>query len=291
MNVFKTTMLMALMTAIMVGVGNLVGGRTGMAVMLVISIGMNFFTYWNSDSMVLKMYNAREISESESPQLFNIVKNLAQKAELPMPRVYVIDSDVPNAFATGRNPEHAAVAVTTGIMRALDYNELAGVLGHELAHVKHRDILIGTVAASMAGVISMIGNMLQWAAIFGSSNSDDDDRGGWLGMIVGIIIAPLAASIIQMAISRSREYDADKTGGEICGNPLYLASALAKIENYTQSSPPIENASTATAHMFIINPFDGTAKFLKGLFSTHPDTAERISLLRQQASDMHLLRE
>lgn len=291
MNVFKTTMLMALMTAIMVGVGNLVGGNTGMAVMLVISIGMNFFTYWNSDSMVLKMYNAREISESESPQLFNIVKNLAQKAELPMPRVYVIDSDVPNAFATGRNPEHAAVAVTTGIMRTLDYNELAGVLGHELAHVKHRDILIGTVAASMAGVISMIGNMLQWAAIFGSSNSDDDDRGGWLGMIVGIIIAPLAASIIQMAISRSREYDADKTGGEICGNPIYLASALAKIENYTQSSPPIKNASTATAHMFIINPFDGTAKFLKGLFSTHPDTAERISLLRQQASDMHLLRE
>ena len=266
---------MALMTGIMVGVGNLVGGNFGMLIMLVISIGMNFYAYWNSDSMVLNMYNAREIYESESPQLFNIVKNLAQKAALPMPRVYVIESDVPNAFATGRNPKHAAVAVTTGIMRALDYNELSGVLGHELAHVKHRDILIGTVAASMAGVISMLGNMLQWAAIFGSSN-DDDDNGGWLGMIVGIIIAPIAASIIQMAISRSREYDADKTGCEICGNPLYLASALAKIENYTQH---------------IINPFDGTAKFLKGLFSTHPDTAERISLLRQQAADMHLLRE
>ena len=290
MNVFKTTMLMALMTLIMVGVGNLIGGSSGMMIMLVISIGINFFTYWNSDSMVLKMYNAREISESEAPQLYNLVAKLAQKAELPMPRVYVIESDVPNAFATGRNPDHAAVAVTTGIMRALDYNELSGVLGHELAHVKHRDILIGTVAAAMAGVISMIGNMLQWAAIFGS-NSDDDDRGGWLGMIVGIIIAPLAASIIQMAISRSREYDADKTGGEICGNPLYLATALGKIEKYTQTSPPIENASTATAHMFIINPFDGTAKFLKGLFSTHPDTAERISLLRQQAADMNLLHD
>jgi len=290
MNVFKTTMLMALMTLIMVGVGNLIGGSSGMMIMLLISIGINFFTYWNSDSMVLKMYKAREISESEAPQLYNLVANLAQKAELPMPRVYVIESDVPNAFATGRNPDHAAVAVTTGIMRALDYHELSGVLGHELAHVKHRDILIGTVAAAMAGVISMIGNMLQWAAIFGS-NSDDDDRGGWLGMIVGIIIAPLAASIIQMAISRSREYDADKTGGEICGNPLYLAAALAKIEKYTQSSPPIENASMATAHMFIINPFDGTAKFLKGLFSTHPDTAERISLLRQQAADMNLLHD
>ena len=288
MNVFKTTLLMALMTVVLVGMGNLVGGNFGMLIMLVVSIGINFYTYWNSDSMVLKMYNAREISESESPQLYNLVAKLANKAELPMPRVYVIESDVPNAFATGRNPEHAAVAVTTGIMRALDYNELSGVLGHELAHVKHRDILIGTVAASMAGVISMLGNMLQWAAIFGS---DDDDNGGWFGMIVGIIIAPLAASIIQMAISRSREYDADKTGGEICGNPLYLATALGKIETFTQSSPPIENATTATAHMFIINPFDGTAKFLKGLFSTHPDTAERITLLRQQASDMNLLHE
>ena len=288
MNVFKTTLLMALMTVVLVGMGNLVGGNFGMLIMLVVSIGINFYTYWNSDSMVLKMYNAREISESESPQLYNLVAKLANKAELPMPRVYVIESDVPNAFATGRNPEHAAVAVTTGIMRALDYNELSGVLGHELAHVKHRDILIGTVAASMAGVISMLGNMLQWAAIFGN---DDDDNGGWFGMIVGIIIAPLAASIIQMAISRSREYDADKTGGEICGNPLYLATALGKIETFTQSSPPIENATTATAHMFIINPFDGTAKFLKGLFSTHPDTAERITLLRQQASDMNLLHE
>ena len=227
-NIFKTAILMALMTGIMVAVGQLIGGSTGAIVMLAISVGMNFFSYWKSDSIVLSMYNAREISESDAPQLYGIVKNLTQKAALPMPRVYVIDSEIPNAFATGRNPEHAAVAVTTGIMKNLDYNELSGVLGHELAHVKHRDILIGTIAAAMAGVISMIGSIVQWGAIFGTR--DDDDNGGFVGMIAAIIIAPLAASIIQMAISRSREYDADKTGGEICGNPNYLASALQKIE-------------------------------------------------------------
>ena len=281
MNIFKTTILMALMMGIMVAVGNLIGGSTGAFIMLIISLGMNFFSYWYSDKIVLSMYHAREISESESPQLYNLVAKLAQKAELPMPRVYVIESNLPNAFATGRNPDHAAVAVTTGIMRTLDYNELSGVLGHELAHVKHRDILISTIAAAMAGVISMIGNIVQWGAILGTR--DEDDNGGLIGTLAAIIIAPLAASIIQMAISRSREYDADKTGGEICGNPLYLASALEKIESYTLNAPPLTNASEATAHMFIINPFDGTAKFLKGLFSTHPDTADRIARLRQQA--------
>ena len=289
MNTFKTAILMALMIAIMVAVGQFVGGSTGAMIMLVISLGMNFFTYWFSDTMVLKMYNAREISESEAPQLYNLVAKLAQKAELPMPRVCVIESDVPNAFATGRNPDHAAVAVTTGIMRVLDYNELAGVLGHELAHVKHRDILIGTIAAAMAGVISMIGSIAQWGAIFGS-NSDDDERGGMLGTLAVIIVAPLAASIIQMAISRSREYDADKTGGELCGNPNYLANALEKIERYTLNAPPLENAGDATAHMFIINPFDGTTKFLKGLFSTHPDTEDRISRLHQQANELGIVR-
>ena len=282
MNIFKTALLMALLSGIMVAVGHWFGGSTGALIMLVISLGMNFFTYWYSDTMVLKMYNAREISQSEAPQLYNLVAKLAQKAELPMPRVCVIESDVPNAFATGRNPDHAAVAVTTGIMRVLDYNELAGVLGHELAHVKHRDILIGTIAAAMAGVISMIGSIAQWGAIFGS-NSDDDERGGMIGTLAVIIVAPLAASIIQMAISRSREYDADKTGGELCGNPMYLAAALNKIETYAVNNPPLENAGNATAHMFIINPFDGTAKFLKGLFSTHPDTEDRIAKLRQQA--------
>ena len=281
MNIFKTTILMALMIGIMVAVGSFVGGSTGALVMLIISLGMNFFSYWYSDKMVLKMYNAREITESEAPQLYNLVAKLARNAELPMPRVCVIESNVPNAFATGRNPDNAAVAVTTGIMQALDYNELSGVLGHELAHVKHRDILISTIAAAMAGVISMIGSIVQWGAIFGTR--DDDDNGGLVGTLAAIIIAPLAASIIQMAISRSREYDADKTGGEICGNPLYLASALEKIERFTLNSPPISNASEATAHMFIINPFDGTSKFLKGLFSTHPDTEDRIARLRQQA--------
>ena len=269
MNIFKTTILMALMMGIMIAVGQLVGGSTGAFVMLIISLGIHFFSYWFSDKIVLKMYDAHEISESEAPQLYNLVAKLANKAELPMPRVYVIETNVPNAFATGRNPEHAVVAVTTGIMKALDYNELSGVLGHELAHVKHRDILIGTIAAAMAGVISMIGDIVQWGAIFGTR--DDDDGGGILGTIAAIIIAPLAATIIQLAISRSREYDADKTGGEICGNPLYLASALEKIERFTINSAPIANASESTAHMFIINPFDGTTKFLKGLFSTHPD--------------------
>ena len=282
MNIFKTTILMALMMGIMIAVGQLVGGSTGAFVMLIISLGINFFSYWFSDKMVLKMYDAHEISESEAPQLYNLVAKLANKAELPMPRVYVIETNVPNAFATGRNPEHAVVAVTTGIMKALDYNELSGVLGHELAHVKHRDILIGTIAAAMAGVISMIGDIVQWGAIFGTR--DDDDGGGILGTIAAIIIAPLAATIIQLAISRSREYDADKTGGEICGNPLYLASALEKIESFTMNSAPIANASESTAHMFIINPFDGTTKFLKGLFSTHPDTEDRIAKLRQQAA-------
>ncbi len=287
MNIFKTFILMALLTGLMVAVGGAVGGSSGAMIMLVISIGMNFFSYWFSDSIVLKSYNAREISEADSPQLWNIVAKLAKNAELPMPRVYIIDTDVPNAFATGRNPDHAAVAVTTGIMKALDYNEISGVLGHELAHVKHRDILIGTIAASMAGVISMIANIVQWGAIFGTRS--DDDRGGIIGLLATIILAPIAATLIQLAVSRSREYDADKTGGEICGNPMYLASALEKIEYYAQHSAPMPQAGTATAHMFIINPLENSKKALKNLFSTHPATDDRIAHLREQARDMHLL--
>ena len=278
---------MALLTGVMIAMGGAIGGHTGAFFMLIISLGMNFFSYWFSDTMVLKMYNAREVSESDAPQLYNIVKNLAQKAELPMPKVYIIDSLVPNAFATGRNPSHAAVAVTTGIMNALDYNEISGVLGHEMAHVKHRDILISTIAAAMAGVISMIANIVQWGAIFGTR--DDDDDGGFIGTLVTIIIAPLAAMLIQLAISRSREYDADKTGGELCGNPEYLASALSKIERYALNAPPLENSNSATAHMFIVNPLENTKKFLAGLFSTHPATEERITLLHEQARQMHLL--
>ena len=282
MNMLKTTVLMALLTGLMIAIGGAVAGESGAVIMCIISIGMNFFSYWFSDSMVLKAYDAKQVDENSAPQLYNLVAKLAQNADLPMPRVYIINSDVPNAFATGRNPENAAVAVTTGIMNVLDYNEISGVLGHELAHVKHRDILISTIAASIAGVISMIANIAQWAAIFGT-RSDDEDNGGILGTLFTIIVAPLAAMLIQMAISRSREYDADKTGGEICGNPLYLASALEKIEYYAQHSAPLHDASPATAHMFIINPLENAKVTLKGLFSTHPATSERIARLRQQA--------
>ena len=287
MNIFKTFVLMALLTGLMVAIGGLVGDSTGAMIMLVIAIAMNFGSYWFSDSIVLKSYDAREVTEADAPQLYNIVANLAKKAELPMPRVYVIDSPVPNAFATGRNPDHAAVAVTTGIMQTLDANEISGVLGHELAHVKHRDILIGTVAAAMAGVISLVADIVQWGAIFGT-RSDDDDRGGIIGFLAAVIVAPLAATLIQLAVSRSREYDADKTGGEICGNPIYLANALEKIEYYAKTAAPMQKAGTATAHMFIVNPLENSKKALKNLFSTHPDTDERIALLREQAKDMKL---
>ena len=287
MNIFKTVVLMSLLTGLMVAVGGMIGGSTFAMIMLVIAIGINFFSYWFSDSIVLKSYNAREVNETDAPQLYKIVETLAKNADLPMPRVYVIDTDVPNAFATGRNPDHAAVAVTTGLMKALDYNEISGVLGHELAHVKHRDILIGTIAAAMAGVISMIANIVQWGAIFGTRS--DDDNGGIIGTLATIIVAPIAASLIQLAVSRSREYDADKTGGEICGNPMYLANALEKIEYYAKHADPMPQAGTATAHMFIINPLENSKKTLKNLFSTHPDTDDRIAHLREQAREMHLL--
>ncbi|MBR2519953.1 MAG: zinc metalloprotease HtpX [Selenomonadaceae bacterium] len=287
MNIFKTFVLMALLTGLLVAVGGVLGSTTGAAIMLIISLGINFVTYWFSDSIVLKSYNAREISREDSPQLYEIVEKLAANANLPMPRVYVINELIPNAFATGRNPDHAAVAVTTGLMNTLDYNEISGVLGHELAHVKHRDILIGTVAAAMAGVISMVADIVHWGAIFGTRSNDD--RGGIIGFLATVILAPIAATLIQLAVSRSREYDADKTGGEICGNPTYLANALEKIERYARTSPPMPQAGTATAHMFIINPLENSKKTLKNLFSTHPDTEERISRLREQARDMRLL--
>ncbi len=287
MNIFKTVLLMAMLTGLMVAIGGAVGNSHGAMIMLVIAIGMNFASYWFSDSVVLKSYDAREVTESDAPQLYGIVAKLAKNAALPMPRVYIINTEVPNAFATGRNPDHAAVAVTTGLMKALDENEISGVLGHELAHVKHRDILTGTIAASMAGVISMVANIVQWGAILGTRS--DDERGGIIGFLVTVIVAPIAATLIQMAISRSREFDADKTGGEICGNPMYLARALEKIEYYAKTYAPMPQAGTATAHMFIINPLENSKKTLKNLFSTHPDTDERIAHLREQAREMHLL--
>ncbi|MBR2733363.1 MAG: zinc metalloprotease HtpX [Selenomonadaceae bacterium] len=287
MNIFKTVLLMAMLTGLMVAIGGAVGNSHGAMIMLVIAIGMNFASYWFSDSVVLKSYDAREVTESDAPQLYGIVAKLAKNAALPMPRVYIINTEVPNAFATGRNPDHAAVAVTTGLMKALDENEISGVLGHELAHVKHRDILTGTIAASMAGVISMVANIVQWGAILGTRS--DDERGGIISFLVTVIVAPIAATLIQMAISRSREFDADKTGGEICGNPMYLARALEKIEYYAKTYAPMPQAGTATAHMFIINPLENSKKTLKNLFSTHPDTDERIAHLREQAREMHLL--
>ena len=287
MNTLKTTMLMALLMALMVALGGIFAGHTGMTVMLIIALGMNFFSYWFSDRMVLSMYNAQEVDRSSAPELYGLVEKLAGRAELPMPRVYIINEDAPNAFATGRNPSNAAVAVTTGLMRALDYNEISGVLGHELAHVKHRDILISTIAATMATVISYAASIAQWAAIFGGGRSSDDDRGGVIGLIATAIIAPIAAALIQMAISRSREYSADEGGAEICGNPNYLASALEKIEYYAVHGAPLPEATPATAHMCIINPLTGRDISFKSLFSTHPDTQERIARLREQAQRMH----
>lgn len=284
MNTLKTLILMALLTGIMVAVGGSFGGTSGATVMLLISLGMNLFSYWFSAPMVLRAYNAQEVTRAEAPELYGMVEQLAANAHLPMPKLCIINSDVPNAFATGRNPSHAAVAVTTGIMRVLDYNELSGVLGHELTHVKNRDILISTIAAAMAGVISWIANIAQWAAIFGVGRNDDDEEGGGLlGSLVTIIIAPIAAFLIQMAISRSREYAADKGGGEICGNPEYLASALSKIDYYAKHSQPLPDATPATAHMFIVNPLEGVGSTIMNLFSTHPATEDRIARLHAQA--------
>ena len=287
MNTIKTAILMALLTVLLVMVGGALGGRNGAQMMLIISLIMNFITYWNSDTIILKSYNAREITRSQAPQLYGLVEQLARKAELPMPKVCIIRSEAPNAFATGRNPEHSAVCVTTGIMKTLSYEEMAGVLAHELSHIKHHDTLIATIAASFAGVISMIGNIAQWTAIFGGfGGRNRDDNGGIVGLIFMIVIAPLCAMLIQLAISRSREYDADKLGGEICGNPRDLARALQKIEYCAKNLSPLPGAKPATAHLFIINPLSGTKQTFASLFRTHPTTGERVARLEAQAREM-----
>ncbi len=253
----------------------------------IIALGMNFFSYWYSDSMVLKMSQAKEVSPEEMPNLYRLVNRLAYNANLPMPRLYLINTPAPNAFATGRNAEHAAVAVTTGILEVLNYDELAGVLGHELTHIKNHDILIGSVAATFAAAISLLANAAQWGAIMGGRN-EEEKHDGLLGLLVAVFIAPLAASIIQMAISRSREYAADKGGGEICENPLALANALEKIDLYARRMT-MPQASPATEHMYIINPFTGKNFSFSSLFSTHPATEERIARLREQAKAAGLL--
>ncbi len=276
MNVLRTTFLMALLTVVFVIVGRLLGGQSGMIMAFVFAVAMNGFSYWFSDKMVLKMYGAREVSEADAPELHSIVRNLATRAHLPMPKVYMIDSPQPNAFATGRNPEHAAVAVTSGIMGILDREELSGVLGHELAHVEHRDILIGTIAATMAGAISMLA---QWAMFFGGGRNERDNPLGFVGTLAMMILAPMAAILIQMAISRSREFGADAGGAAICGNPLWLARALRKLEAGAKRIPM--NANPATAHMFIVSPLTGGG--MMSLFSTHPPMEARIERLEAMA--------
>ncbi|HSP97977.1 MAG TPA: zinc metalloprotease HtpX, partial [Candidatus Dormibacteraeota bacterium] len=244
------------------------------------AIIMNVGSYWYSDKIVLRMYGAQEVDEAQAPELYSIVRNLAQAAQIPMPKVYIIPEQAPNAFATGRNPEHAAVACTEGLLKMLSREEIAGVLGHELGHVRNRDTLIMVVAATLGGAISMIANIAQWGLIFGGGRSSDDRDGNPLAALVGIIVAPIAAMLIQMAISRSREFGADEQGARLSGNPLALASALRKIEGYAKQAP-MQHGGPATAHLFIINPF--TAGALAKLFSTHPPTEERIARLEQFA--------
>jgi heat shock protein HtpX len=241
---------------------------------------MNFGSYWFSDKIVLAMYGAQEVTEAEAPDFYALVRQLAMQAGLPMPRVYVIPSETPNAFATGRNPEHAAVAATNGILRILTRDELLGVMAHELAHVKNRDILIQSIAATIAGAITYLAQMAQWAAIFGGGRSDDDEGGGGFGMILMAILAPIAAMLIQMAISRSREFGADRGGAEIAGNPLHLASALRKLE-MANHQLPMQAATPASAHLFIVNPLTGGG--LMSLFSTHPPVEERVRRLEEMA--------
>ena len=274
-NWFKTSLLMAAIVALFGIVGGMIGGERGMLMALVLGGGMNLFSYWFSDKMVLRMYNAQEVDESSSPYLHGMVRDLSQKAGLPMPRVYLIDEAQPNAFATGRNPEHAAVAATTGIVRMLSERELRGVMAHELTHVKHRDILISTIAATMAGAISALAN---FAMFFGSRDEDGRPANPLAGILVAIL-APLAAMLIQMAISRAREFEADRGGAEVSGDPLALADALAKIDAYASGIPmAAAEAHPETAQMMIMNPLSGEG--LAGLFRTHPPTEERIARLR-----------
>jgi len=279
MNRFKTTLLLSLLTVLLVSMGGALGGKGGMMIAFVMAAVMNFGSYWFSDKIVLRMYGAEEITRNENPAFYDMVARLAARAGLPMPKVYIIPDQSPNAFATGRNPNHAAVAATQGILRILTPEELEGVMAHELGHVKNRDILISTIAATFAGAISMIGSMLQWGAMLGAGR--DDEEGGGLGGMVGslamAILAPIMAMLIQMAVSRSREYLADATGAEICGKPRALASALAKLQNASRQIP-MHDAKPATAHMFIVNPLTGSS--MMNLFSTHPPMEERIARLQ-----------
>lgn len=283
MNYVKTTMLMAVLTGLLVIIGQMLGGNGGAMIALLFAAVMNLGAYWFSDKVVLKMYHAQEIGPDDRTGLYRVVERLARSANLPMPRVYIIPGDTPNAFATGRNPQHAAVAATEGILRILDEDELEGVMAHELAHVRNRDILISSIAATIAGAITMLASMAQWALIFGSGRNDEDERGNPIALLVMIIIAPLAAMIVQMAISRSREYAADRGGAEISGNPMALAKALRRLERGVERLPM--EANPATAHLFIVNPLHGGG-LTTSLFSTHPSMDERVMRLEALAQKM-----
>ena len=274
-NIFKTAALLGALTALLVLIGGALGGQQGMLVAFFFALVMNFASYWFSDKLVLAMYGAQPIEESRAPGLYRVVRTLSTRAGIPMPRVYLIPSESPNAFATGRNPEHAAVAVTQGILQMLDEQELEGVLAHEFAHVKNRDVLIATIAATLAGAITYLAQMAQWAAIFGVRRDDEEEGGSAVGAILMAILAPIAAMLIQLAVSRAREYQADATGARLAGQPWGLANALGKLHTASRALPM--NASPATAHLFIVNPLSGSAWLT--LFSTHPPIEERIARL------------
>jgi len=286
-NILKVGMLLALMTAIMVGMGALIGGQSGMIIAFGLALAMNIFSFWNSDKLVLRMHRAQEVDAQSAPEYYNMVADLARRAELPMPRVYIMQSAQPNAFATGRSPQHSAVCASTGLLNMLSAEEVAGVMAHELAHIKNRDTLIMTIAATIAGAISMLANFLQFSLLFGRGRGNDNRGIGLIGTLVAIFLAPMAAMLVQMAISRSREYVADRIGGEICGNPLWLASALQKISG-SAGKIPMDSAEKvpASAHLFIINPLVGGT--IDNLFSTHPNTGNRIGALMQQAQQMNI---
>ncbi|MFA5858641.1 MAG: zinc metalloprotease HtpX [Elusimicrobiota bacterium] len=281
MNNVKTVLLLTGLTALFLGIGHLLGGQQGVIIAFVFALISNFVAYWFSDKIVLTIYGAKEIKQTEAPELHTVIQALSTAAGIPMPKVYAIRGDAPNAFATGRDPNHAAVAVTSGLMGILSKDELSGVIAHELAHVKNRDTLIQVLAATVAGAIMMIADMARFAAIFGGGRRDDDDNGaGAMGLLLMAIVAPFAAMIVQMAISRTREYHADETGAKICGKPLSLANALKQLENYNKRIP-ILNATPSTAHMFIVQPFSGGG--LLNLFSTHPPVTERVKRLEKLA--------
>ncbi len=283
MNNMKVFLLMSVLTAILVGIGNVFGGPRGALLFLLIALGMNFFSYWYSDKMAIRMTGAQPLEPQEAPELYAMVRELSAKAKLPMPRLYMTPERQPNAFATGRNPEHSAVAVTAGLVQLLEREEIAGVLAHELAHIKNRDVLLGTIAATLAGAIGLIANAAQWGLMFGGARGEGEEGGNPLGGILMIILMPIAAAIIQMAISRSREYRADAVGAAICGRPLGLANALTKLERVAQQVPA--DLTPATAHLFIVNPLRGES--LANLFSTHPPIKERVKRLTEMAEHSH----